>query len=190
MNVIENILTLEHYKKINALREIRKALGELQYVSIDFSQENWLFEYKDLINKTISDLIKDIPYEFPSIKITGDNFRDLFVRDVTTMPNIYVSSGHHRHGSWRFDENISSRSDRTSVTTYAPTSGPAPSITLQNQASFDRFFNDSSVQDRTVTLSDINSEVRSALDSNIIATFNGREIGDLESITYTTSDDK
>lgn len=188
MNVIEKILTLEQYKKVNTLREMRKALGELQYVSIDFSQENWIFKYKDLINKTINDLIKDIPYEFKHMDTTYS--RDLFVRDLATMPNIYVNSRDHRHSGWRFDENISSRSDRTSVTTYTATSGPAPSITLQNQVAMNELFDNSLNQRNEIRLDDLSSTARAALDSNIIATFNGREIGNLENVTYTTDNNK
>lgn len=66
MNVIEKLLTTKNYVHINAIKEIKKALMELSETKIDFSNKNAAYEFKDAINKTLRDILKDVPYDFSS----------------------------------------------------------------------------------------------------------------------------
>lgn len=66
MNVIEKLLTTRKYVHINAIKEIKKALIELSETEIDFSNINAAHEFKDTIDNTLRDILKNIPYDLNS----------------------------------------------------------------------------------------------------------------------------
>lgn len=180
MNVIENVLTTKPYKKIRAIEEMRKILSELQNAEIDFSDANCVYTYKNMIEKELARITKDIPYElkFESNKFEPLNIiqqgrisvpandrwdRVLNTEPYTTFPRTRTD---RRSSGWNFGVDSSN--------------GPSHShITLTNSTELEELFGEPT---RTPTSISVDS-----LHRDIVATWNGQEIGNLEATTYTTS---
>lgn len=172
MNVIENILTTKPYKKIRAIEEIRKMLKELQNTEIDFSDVNFVYTYKNMIEKELSRIIKDIPYEL--------NFGDIKFEPLTINENT-MRQGRISLPDTRWDRVLNiepyttyprTRTDRRSSgwnfgVDYV--NGPSHTMTLTNATQLEEVFGEPARTPSTISVDDLNRD--------IVATFNGTEIG-------------
>lgn len=183
MNVIENILTTKPYKKIRAIEEIRKMLKELQNTEIDFSDVNFVYTYKNMIEKELSRIIKDIPYEL--------NFGDIKFEPLTINENT-MRQGRISLPDTRWDRVLNiepyttyprTRTDRRSSgwnfgVDYV--NGPSHThMTLTNATQLEEVFGEPARTPSTISVDDLNRD--------IVATFNGTEIGSLATAEYTSS---
>lgn len=93
MNVIENILTTKKYRNIKAVLDMKKALLELVDYEIDMNDKNAPHEFKAHIDKTLRDIIKNIPY---SLSIDKPICLNEWFQDMNPRRNpIYsTDSGH------------------------------------------------------------------------------------------------
>lgn len=180
MNVIENILTTKPYMKVKKVSDIRKVLAELQNIELDFSDKNIVYTYNKMIVDALKEIIKDVPYEL-DYNLARDGIliqdsarweRILNTEPLTTVPTSRSRAGsisipNHRHDGWNFGVDNSNRFDTTTLTTIDGATIShgviAPTSRSNNTISTD------------------------SLNPDILATFNGIEIGNLEAVEYTSS---
>lgn len=180
MNVIENILTTKPYMKVKKVSDIKKVLAELQNAELDFSDKNIVYTYKKMIEDALKEIVKNVPYELDyNLNRDGMYIQDssrweriLNTEPLTTVPTSRSRAGsismpNHRHDGWNLGVDNSNRFDTPTLTTIDGATIShgviAPTSRSNNAISID------------------------SLNSDILATFNGIEIGNLEAVDYTSS---
>lgn len=172
MNVIENILTTRPYKHIKAVLEIKKALGELQNIELDFNDKNIAFTYKKIIEDRLRESVKDLSFNISFDRKTSITTNNIWERILNTEPLTTVPSRRNSNNlwnnAWNFDIDVANGPDR-GVTTI--TNGNDLRQLYGNPESSSAI----TLQDGTINLGEIT------------ATFTDRDIGTLEPITYISS---